>query len=276
MDMSRTIEARHLSGASLYGDDFDEVDIRRWYAEEDQGYYELVKTYGKYVYDYHALNEYQAYRFLRGHYECCLAMGCAKGDDVAPLADRVDRYVAIEPAEQWWSPEIGGRPASYLKPSILGDIPMAEASADLVVCLGVLHHIPNVSHVFSELVRVLRPGGKLVVREPISSMGDWRRPRPGLTRNERGLPPGWLESKAQANGLRIERANYCLFPLTARFARIIGLRSAYNNPLLVRFDALTSRLTQWNLHYYRNSLFKKLAPGAINLLCEKLAKQAES
>jgi SAM-dependent methyltransferase len=148
-------------------------------------------------------------------------------------------------------------------------MPLPAASADLVICLGVLHHIPNVSHVLSEMARVLRPGGKMVIREPISSMGDWRRPRPGLTKNERGLPPGWLEARAQANGLRIERSTFCLFPLTSRFARSMRLRTAYNSPGLVRLDAMMSRLMHWNLHYYRDSLLKKLAPGAISLVLEK-------
>jgi hypothetical protein len=134
--LSGPFETLYFSGAALYGDDIDEDAIRRWYAEEEYGYYDLVKTYDSSLYSYHALNEFHAYRFLRRRYECCVAMGCARGDDVAPLADRVDHFVAIEPAEQWWSQEIGGRPARYLKPSVLGDLPMATASADLVVCLG--------------------------------------------------------------------------------------------------------------------------------------------
>ena len=269
MNLSGGFEARYLSGAALYGDDFDEAAIQHWYGEEEHGYYELVKTYGGYVYGYHALNQYHAYRFLQGRYECCVAMGCARGDDVAPLANRVDRFVAIEPVEQWWSPEIGGRPARYVKPSVFGDIPMAARSADLVVCLGVLHHIPNASHVFSEMARVLRPGGKMVVREPVCTMGDWRRPRRGLTRNERGFPPGWFETRSGAHGLRIERASHCCFPLTTRLAAILGVRAAYNDRRLVRLDALMSGLTRWNLHYHRDSIPKKIAPIDMAFLFEK-------
>jgi SAM-dependent methyltransferase len=271
--MNGTFEERYFSGKELYGDDFDEAGIRRWYTEEENAYYELVESYESYVYGHHALNEFYAYRFLPGPYGCCVAIGCASGDDVAPLGNRVDHFVAIEPAEKWWKPEIGGRPARYLKPSLYGDIPMADASADLVVCLAVLHHIPNVSHVFSEMVRVLRPGGKMVVREPISTMGDWRKPRRGVTRNERGFPPGWLERKAQSFGLRIERAKYCSFPLTWHLAKMFGLLPAFNNPTMVRLDAVLSQLMRWNLHYYRDSFFKKIAPGVMSFVFEKTATQ---
>jgi SAM-dependent methyltransferase len=271
--MNGTFEARYFSGRELYGDDFDEAGIRQWYAQEEHAYYQLVGTYDKYAYDYHALNDFHAYRFLDGQYECCVAMGCATGDDVAPLGRRVDHFVAIEPAEKWWKSEIGGRPARYLKPSLYGDIPMAEASADLLVCLGVLHHVPNVSHVFSEMARVLRPGGKMVVREPISTMGDWRSPRRGVTQNERGFPPGWLEQKARTLDLRIKRASYCLFPLMWRLGKILRLSPAYNSPAMVRLDTAMSRLTQWNLHYHRDSIFKKIAPGAVVFVFEKTATE---
>jgi SAM-dependent methyltransferase len=267
--MNSTFESRYFSGAELYGDDFDEARIRQWYAEEEHAYFDLVSTYSSFVYFYNALNDFHAYRFLGGPYECCVAMGCATGDDVAPLGNRVDHFVAIEPAEKWWKAEIGGRPARYLKPTYCGDIPMVEASADLVVCLGVLHHVPNVSHVLSEMVRILRPGGTMVIREPITTMGDWRSSRRGLTQNERGFPPGWLKLKVATLGLRVKRAGYCHFPLTERLAKMFGMPAAYNSPLMVRLDALMSRLFVWNLHYHRETIFKKVAPGSITFVLEK-------
>ncbi len=45
-------------------------------------------------------------------------------------------------------------------------LPLRSASCDNVVCSGVLHHIQDWSLVLDEIARVLRPGGRLIVREP--------------------------------------------------------------------------------------------------------------
>lgn len=46
----------------------------------------------------------------------------------------------------------------------LTDVP--DASRDLVIIFGVLHHIPDWRRAVDEIVRVLRPGGRFFVEEP--------------------------------------------------------------------------------------------------------------
>ena len=267
--MNDAFAERYFTGSTLYGDDFGKDQIKTWYEKEEHGYFNLTQSYKEYVYSYHALNEFHAFQFLKERYECCLAFGCAKGDDVALLAARVDKFIAIEPAEKWWSNEINGTAAEFLKPSAMGDIPLSDASVGLAVCSGVLHHIPNASHVLSELARVLRPRGHLLLREPISTMGDWRKPRRGLTANERGFPPGWIDARAASLGLQVVRKRYCFFPLMPRLEHAFGLKPVYNSRLFVRLDYFLSSLTSWNLHYHRDSAWKKIAPGAIFYTFEK-------
>ena len=48
----------------------------------------------------------------------------------------------------------------------------------------------------------------------------------------------------------------------------------YNSPALVRIDAGLSRLTQWNRHYHRDSILKKLAPNEMSFLFEKATSLA--
>ena len=44
-------------------------------------------------------------------------------------------------------------------------LPFADDSVNLITSLQVLHHIPNLDYYMKELVRILKPGGYLVVRE---------------------------------------------------------------------------------------------------------------
>ncbi len=261
----------YWSGQALYGDDFDDAALRQWFADEEKGYYGLTEAEGEpYAYGYHRLNQVHGYRLLRNRqFDRCLAIGCARGDEIAPLANQIGRMICLEPAEEWWSNAINGVPATYMKPSYAGRIPLADASVDLIICLGVLHHIPNVSLVIEELARVSRAGGMAIIREPIHAMGDWRKPRRGLTRNERGIPLRWLTDRIQAAGFAVTAQHACMFPALARIGRSIGIRQPYNSRMLVAADALASRLTQWNDHYLRDSFFKKLAPSSAFLVLER-------
>lgn len=74
------------------------------------------------------------------------------------------RYVAVEAARPFFArcPE-DGEHARLLCP--LGKIALPDASADVVTSLAGLHHEPDVDGVLAELVRVLRPGGRLGVAD---------------------------------------------------------------------------------------------------------------
>ena len=261
----------HLSGQTLYGDDLAEEALRRWFEDEEEGYYGLAAGDGaEYSYGYHRLNHVHAFRHLADRrFGRCLAIGCARGDELAPVSAQIDEIVCLEPAEKWWSDRLHGRPATYLKPSHSGGIPLADASVDLILCLGVLHHIPNVSYVLRELARVAAPGAIALIREPVHSMGDWRKPRPGLTRHERGIPSHWFVARLREAGFRIVRQAPCVFPALARIGQRAGVGQPYNSRLLVALDSLVSRLTAWNDHYHRDTFLKKLAPSSIYFLVER-------
>ncbi len=52
---------------------------------------------------------------------------------------------------------------SYL--AALDDLPLADGSVDVAVCLAGLHHEPSCPPVFQEIRRVLRPQGRLAIAE---------------------------------------------------------------------------------------------------------------
>ena len=54
----------------------------------------------------------------------------------------------------------------------LHDLPLADDSVDVVVCGLALSHVPELAPVLAELVRVLRPGGHLVLSDSRGFIGD--------------------------------------------------------------------------------------------------------
>lgn len=49
------------------------------------------------------------------------------------------------------------------------DIPVPDASFDVVLCTEVLEHCPEPIRVINEIARILRPGGKLILTAPLGS-----------------------------------------------------------------------------------------------------------
>ncbi|WBB78050.1 methyltransferase domain-containing protein [Micromonospora sp. WMMD882] len=73
--------------------------------------------------------------------------------------DRVE-VVAVEPAEAM-------RARSVYRPVVAGDaehVPLRDGSVDAVWLSTVVHHVPDLTRAARELRRVLRPGGRVLIR----------------------------------------------------------------------------------------------------------------
>ena len=263
-----------LKGNELYGDDMSPDEILEWYKSEEEGYSGIVrKTNGEYSYEYQALNYYHCFSRLKGGltFKKALGIGSAYGEEFRPILSRIRDLTILDPSEVFASEgEIKKVPCIYIKPNPNGDMPFNSNTFDLITCFGVMHHIPNVSHVMNEVYRCLDVGGLFFIREPIVSQGDWRYPRKGVTKNERGIPENIFDRIIIDCGFEVVYRRYCDFqplPLLARFLKI-GL---YNNVQVVAFDDFISNIFPWSKRYHRTKLAHKIAPASIVYVLSKKA-----
>jgi SAM-dependent methyltransferase len=99
--------------------------------------------------------------------ERVLDLGCGAGRFVAALHDAGTDAVGVELAEaalERARRNVPGAELHALGPD--GAIPLADASVDLVWCSEVLEHVPDTARLLSEVRRVLRTGGRLLVTTP--------------------------------------------------------------------------------------------------------------
>lgn len=261
-----------LLGQALEGNDLDYDGLVEWYADEERGFFETNNEYHVregFTYDQFALNWLHGKPIEGKHFPVALAFGCAQGYDVACLPITVDRYIAIEPTTEFWSDNIGGKPAEFRKPNITGKIDLPDDHVDFVCAIACLHHVANVEYVVSELSRVLKPGGFIFIREPTISMGDFRLDRPGLTKRERGIPVNLMKKYISQSGLNLIANTYCSLNLLKTVFNKFRVYAPYNHKSFVMLDYLLGRLLGFNAKYYRPRLVDKFAPGSMAYVARK-------
>jgi len=268
--MTATGQVDYFSGQTLYGDNFTAEQIRDWFRDEENAYLVLYAQNPNYEYEYEPLNVRHGFRHLPAdrQFGTVLGLGSAYGDELSPLADRIGRLVIVESADSYQMKPALNVPTEWRKASVEGDLALEDASVDLVTCFGVLHHIPNVTHVVRELGRVTKLGGFALIREPVISMGDWTHDRPGLTPRERGIPRHILHKQVKDAGFVIERETLCCFSGTAVIGRMIK-RGVYDKKTWIVFDELASKIFAFNYRYHPRGVWQKVRPTSSFLVLRR-------
>lgn len=257
----------YFKGVKLYGDDFNEEQIKDWFEHEAEAYANLsenkpIDEAKNKDYGYNQLNTFLGFRHIKlGNGLKALGIGAAYGAEFMPIKNHLKEIHILEPSDQLKADKLDEIPLFYKKPDISGKMPYEDNQFDVITCFGTLHHIPNVSFVVSELARVLKPGGYLLVREPIISMGDWNKPRKGLTKFERGIPLNLFRAMIVKANLKIDKESPCL-TLLFIFQKIFKKR-LYDSLLYLKIDRLLSRLFQFNYTYHATSKLKRIAPNNV-------------
>lgn len=268
----------YFSGNRLYGDDFTDDEIAGWFQDESEAYAELVKNiyhHEKEGYSWHGLNRYYGYPHVDlQKIRRILGFGSATGAEFIPLFSKMNKsqiseVIILEPSESFVHQSICDVPIRYVKPNMNGILDFPDDSFDLITCFGVLHHIPNVSDVMKELSRCLAPGGRLLIREPAISMGDWRQPRAGLTTHERGIPIKIFREIIKDTNLKIVSENLCACPLTEKFLHPFFKNGVYNSSRAAFFDYVLCRFLKFNMRYHAVSPLQKIRPTCVYYVLTK-------
>ena len=85
-------------------------------------------------------------------------------------------------------------PVTAIMLDIDGKIDIIDDRYDVNTRFDVLHHIQNLSFVVSELIMLLRKNGSIVLREAVSSVGEWGEKRIETAVNGVGLGVGYLKN----------------------------------------------------------------------------------
>lgn len=94
-----------------------------------------------------------------------LDVGGGTGGVSARLRDAVQSVIVIEPSEPLTRRGRKRHPQVHFSVGDGRSLPVRDASADRVLLIEVLHHVEDAPGVLREALRVLRPGGALLIEE---------------------------------------------------------------------------------------------------------------
>jgi SAM-dependent methyltransferase len=163
-------------------------------------------------------------RLLQGRDDAhVLDIGCGAKPYLPFVAPYAGRYVGVDTAE--------GPYVDHVTPA--EQLPFEDEAFDLVLCTQVLEHVQDPAAVLSEIHRVLRPGGAVLLSthgvflfhpDPPGTDGDyWRWTHAGL-RKMVGAAGDWREVEVQPNGDVVA----CLAYIAAQFVDEFGARLGFD------------------------------------------------
>ncbi|HEY4249312.1 MAG TPA: class I SAM-dependent methyltransferase [Lacunisphaera sp.] len=125
--------------------------------------------------------ELMARRWAFSDVKSVLDVGCGVGHwgrCLAPLLPSDCAMTGVDRERQWVdeahkrSTALGERPVSFVQGAV-ERLPFADDSFDLVTCQTVLIHLKDPRVGLAEMIRVLRPGGLLVLAEPNNTLANF-------------------------------------------------------------------------------------------------------
>jgi len=121
-----------------------------------------------------------------------LDVACGTGRHTRYLAELGHRVIGVDSAPAMLDRAAGNVPDAGFARADLHRLPIPDHAVDVVVCALALTHVPDLGAALTEFVRVLRPGGHLVVSDSRGLHGYIGAPVPVRTSDgEPGVLPHW-------------------------------------------------------------------------------------
>jgi SAM-dependent methyltransferase len=98
-----------------------------------------------------------------------LDIGCGPGTLARRLVDAGATVTGIDPGEAALAKARSSVPEARFEAATGEALPFPDASFDGAVLLNALHHVPDPAIALAEAARVLVPGGRIVVVEPLAT-----------------------------------------------------------------------------------------------------------
>lgn len=92
-----------------------------------------------------------------------LDVGCGKGKFVPTLTQAGFSVTGVEPSAALIRSAQSLHPHTRLIQASATALPFANEVFDYVMCIETLEHVPDIDQAISEMVRVLKPGGRLII-----------------------------------------------------------------------------------------------------------------
>ena len=133
-----------------------------------------------------------------------LEAGCGEGYGAALIAERAARVVALD-YDAFTAAHVGkAYPELGVVRGNLASLPLRTASVDVVANLQVVEHLWNQEEFVAECVRVLRPGGRLLMTTPNRLTFSPGLDKPHNPFHTRELDPSELRELLDVPGLEVE------------------------------------------------------------------------
>ena len=188
---------------------------------------------------------------------------CGRGEALQLVGNRAERAIGVDISQNMLEAGLADYEAAPNIVLVQGDatrLPLADAVFDSVFILGGIHHVNYRCALFSEIFRVLKPGGRFFFREPCSDFVLWRALRAIIYRlsseldhtTERPLLEAETVPVLQSVGFEVRnyrRHGFLGFCLLMNSDVLIFNRAFRFLPGIRRLTRLAAAFDEWVLHW---------------------------